>query len=87
MATQGDDLAGLGGMEGEAVSGLSDGGAGDRDLLPAAGRTRMNGHHCGGHQADRVLGQGPDHFLAPLAEDQFRFALFLSHRGNPSQKG
>ena len=39
----------------------------------------MNGDHRGSHQADRVLGQRPDHFLAPLAEDQVSFALFLSH--------
>ena len=39
----------------------------------------MHGHDCGAHQADGVLGQRPDHFLAPLAEDQISFALFLSH--------
>jgi hypothetical protein len=43
----------------------------------------MNGDHRGGHQADRVLSQGPDHFLAPLAANQLGFALFLRHRGNP----
>jgi len=71
-----------------AVTGqcLSDGGAGDRDLLPATSRTGMNGHHRGGHQADRMFGQGPDHFLTPLAVNQVGFALFVGHPGNPSKR-
>jgi hypothetical protein len=43
----------------------------------------MNGHDRGAHQADRVVGQWPDHFLATLAENEVGIALFLSHWGNP----
>jgi hypothetical protein len=39
----------------------------------------MNGDHRGADQADRVLGHRPDHFLTPLAANQFGFALLVSH--------
>lgn len=45
----------------------------------------MNGHDRGTNQADRVVGEGPDHFLATLAANEFGIALFLSHPGNPSK--
>jgi hypothetical protein len=46
----------------------------------------MNGHKRGANKADRVLGQGPDHFLAPLAANQVGFALFVGHSGYPSKR-
>ena len=46
----------------------------------------MNGHHRGADQADRVLSQRSDHFLAPLAANQVGFALLVSHQTNPSDR-
>jgi hypothetical protein len=43
----------------------------------------MHRHHRGRDQADRVLGERPDHLLAPLAEDQFGVTLLISHWANP----
>jgi hypothetical protein len=39
----------------------------------------MNRHHRCGHQADRVLCYGADHFLASLAENEVGFALVVRH--------
>jgi hypothetical protein len=46
----------------------------------------MNGHDCGGDQADCVLCHWPDHFLAPFATNQLSFALLVSHQANPSKR-
>jgi hypothetical protein len=46
----------------------------------------MNGDHRGSDQADRVLGQRVDHFLAPLAANEVRFALLVGHLANPLEK-
>jgi hypothetical protein len=47
----------------------------------------MNGDHRGRDQADGMLGQRPDHLLAPLAANQAGFALLVSHWANPSKRG
>lgn len=39
----------------------------------------MDGDHRGSDQADRVLGHGMNHFLAPLAANEVGFALLVSH--------
>ncbi len=69
----------------ESSSGLSEGGARDRDLLPATGRTRMNGHDRGADQADRMFGHGPYHLLASLTTNQTSFSALSSHV-NPSAR-
>ncbi len=43
----------------------------------------MNRHHGGGDQADRMLRQRVDHFLAPLATNEVGFALLVTHREKP----
>src|SRR6202011_3732317 len=68
-----------------SVSGLSNGGARDQDLLPATRRTRVNGHDRRADQADRMLSQRPDHLLTPLAQNQIDLALLVSHL-DPSEK-
>ncbi len=69
----------------ESSSGLSEGGARDRDLLPATGRTRMNGHDRGADQADRMFDHGPYHLLASLTTNQASFSALSSHV-NPSAR-
>src|SRR6266480_1064224 len=69
----------------ESSSGLSEGGARDRDLLPAARRTRVNGHDRGADQANRMLGHGPYHLLASLTTNQASFSALSSHV-NPSPR-
>jgi hypothetical protein len=47
----------------------------------------MNGDDRATDQADRILGQRPDHFLTASAENQVGFALLFSHCASASKRG
>jgi hypothetical protein len=43
----------------------------------------MDGDEGSGDEADYMLGQRPDHLLAPLTTNQLGFAFLFSHGGVP----